>query len=442
MQIGRHAPANTGRGADHLCVRVTTRNPHSSGIQPAGSSIAHCRRHFYFGDRARIVTRHRLSFAFSLLGCLMLACAPRASAMWSSIEVGPVPLSAGAMSDATRLAQTQPAPAPATAPSPDQAAADEPIGNVATLTGRATVTRNNAPTPVKLQDDIFLDDVLETSANSTLGVTFNDATTFNLTANAKITVDNFVYEDGGKQNAAQFDIAKGSVAFCRRRCQNRRHENIDADRDARHSRHHRPSRGAGRRLRRKREQCRHQALSRPGRQGRADRSQWPRRRTARFSYPGREWFYNPARRRRAPCRVAAGDLAAAGIARSGLRASSPRRAKGRAPDRHPAAQPAPAKSAQKQSSQSGARARSPETEWFAEGARFSAAARTAGQTGTTIATAAARLAATRTRKPARAAEAAVSRVGSQAKTAKGKTLEHDPEKCVAVFRKDHAQSKT
>jgi hypothetical protein len=55
--------------------------------------------------------------------------------------------------------------------------------------------------------------VVQTSANSTLGVTFNDATTFNLTANARITVDRFVYEDGGKQNAALFDVAKGTVAF-------------------------------------------------------------------------------------------------------------------------------------------------------------------------------------------------------------------------------------
>jgi hypothetical protein len=110
-------------------------------------------------------------------------------------------------------AQTPPA-APAAAASPsDQTANDEPIGNVATLTGSATVTRNNTPTPLKLQDDIFLDDVLQTSANSTLGVTFNDATTFNLTANATITVDNFVYEEGGKQNAAIFDITKGTVAF-------------------------------------------------------------------------------------------------------------------------------------------------------------------------------------------------------------------------------------
>ena len=55
--------------------------------------------------------------------------------------------------------------------------------------------------------------MLKTSANSTLGVTFNDATTFNLTANAQITIDNFVYEDGGKANAALFNISLGTVAF-------------------------------------------------------------------------------------------------------------------------------------------------------------------------------------------------------------------------------------
>ncbi len=131
------------------------------------------------------MTRFRFSFALALLGWLMLA---------GTAEV---------------MAQTQPAQTPA----PAQAAADEPIGNVATLTGTASVIRNNAPTPLKLQDDIFLNDVLQTAANSTLGVTFNDATTFNLTANAKITVDSYVYEDGGKQNAALFDVTKGTVAF-------------------------------------------------------------------------------------------------------------------------------------------------------------------------------------------------------------------------------------
>jgi hypothetical protein len=121
------------------------------------------------------------------------------------------------MTAGSAFAQVQPAPAPQGAavstPASAQPAADDPIGNVATLTGTATVTRNNASTPLKLEDDIFLNDVLQTSANSTLGVTFNDSTTFNLTANARIAVDNFVYEDGGKTNAALFNVAKGTVAF-------------------------------------------------------------------------------------------------------------------------------------------------------------------------------------------------------------------------------------
>jgi len=105
-----------------------------------------------------------------------------------------------------------PAPqAPAAASSDQQA--DEPIGNVATLTGSATVTRNNAATPLQLKDDIYLNDVVGTGANSSLGITFNDATTFTLKANAQVTVDNYVYEDGGKNNSAVFDIAKGTVAF-------------------------------------------------------------------------------------------------------------------------------------------------------------------------------------------------------------------------------------
>jgi hypothetical protein len=143
----------------------------------------------------------------------MLAGAANVSAMPSPLEAVQNSRTADAVSGLTRFAQTQPTPAPAAAASPAPAAADEPIGNVATLTGSATVTRNNASTALKLQDDIFLNDVLQTSANSTLGVTFNDATTFNLTANARITVDNYIYEDGGKQNAALFDITKGTVAF-------------------------------------------------------------------------------------------------------------------------------------------------------------------------------------------------------------------------------------
>jgi hypothetical protein len=179
-----------------------------------------------FGQSSTSVARRRLSFVLWCLACLMLAGPASAYAVPSPIEDAFAPSAVDGILGPTRLAQTQPAPMPLPAPAPARPAApspaaaaaapapsDEPIGNVATLTGTATVIRNKDSLPLKLQDDIFLNDILQTSTNSTLGVTFNDATTFNLTANARITVDNYIYEDGGKNNSALFDITRGTVAF-------------------------------------------------------------------------------------------------------------------------------------------------------------------------------------------------------------------------------------
>ena len=150
----------------------------------------------------------QLSFALLLLAC--------------SATIGTTDVFASA-SGLTQLAQAQTDPsqpaAPAAAPdpaTPDATAADapeEPIGNVATVTGSASVIRNDKTTPLKVKDDIYLNDVVQTAANSALGITFIDATTFNLKASTKITIDNYVYEDGGKSNAAIFDVAKGTAAF-------------------------------------------------------------------------------------------------------------------------------------------------------------------------------------------------------------------------------------
>ena len=142
--------------------------------------------------------QRRLSFALLLMVCGTLAGATNAFA-------GP--------SEPTQLAQAQPA-AGAAAPAADaQQTVEEPIGSVATVTGSASVVRNNETTPLKVKDDIYLNDVVQTGAKSALGITFSDATTFNLKANAQITIDSYVYEDGGKKNAGIFDVAKGTVAF-------------------------------------------------------------------------------------------------------------------------------------------------------------------------------------------------------------------------------------
>jgi len=101
-------------------------------------------------------------------------------------------------------------------PSDRQAAGGQPgqVGQVATLQGSATVTRGAAAAgALGMSDLIFKHDTLQTGADSALGVTFDDETTFSLSANTRIVVDEFVYQDNGNANAALFTVARGTAAF-------------------------------------------------------------------------------------------------------------------------------------------------------------------------------------------------------------------------------------
>jgi hypothetical protein len=174
------------------------------------------------------VASYRLLQALALLGFVMLCAAPQARAMLAPFDDPALIASDDARAERTQFTQAQPLPTPspsptqpAAAPSPTLAPAasatptpaDEPIGNVATLTGTATVIRNKDSIALKLKDDIFLNDTVQTSSGASLGITFNDDTTFHLSANSKITIDSYVYEPGGGNNAGIFDIGKGTVAF-------------------------------------------------------------------------------------------------------------------------------------------------------------------------------------------------------------------------------------
>jgi len=155
------------------------------------------------------VTSFRLVSAASLLLAVLLHCPAPAGAAPSLPREARL-----STAGVTQLAQTQPTQDPAAPADGTQTpASPEPIGNVVALTGTVTVIRNKDSLPLKLRDDIFLNDIVQTSTASSLGITFDDGTTFRLSANAKITIDNYVYEDGGKQNAAIFNIARGTVGF-------------------------------------------------------------------------------------------------------------------------------------------------------------------------------------------------------------------------------------
>ena len=105
-----------------------------------------------------------------------------------------------------RRPPSQPA-APTAQQSPD------PVGSVATLQGTASVTRNNATSALALRDPVYKNDVLQTNVDGTLGITFDDETTFTLKPNTRLAVDEFVYQEGGTDNAAMFNVVRGTAAF-------------------------------------------------------------------------------------------------------------------------------------------------------------------------------------------------------------------------------------
>ena len=93
-----------------------------------------------------------------------------------------------------------------------QQANTEVIARVATVQGNATVVRNGVAVVLNVGDAIQKGDVLQTG-NGALGVTFIDGSTLNLTANARLAVNDFVYDPHGASNSEILNLVQGSLTF-------------------------------------------------------------------------------------------------------------------------------------------------------------------------------------------------------------------------------------
>jgi hypothetical protein len=98
-----------------------------------------------------------------------------------------------------------------------------PIGKVVTATGSVTIEHANAvvvqanlPGGVgrtKAGDPVYKGDVVQTGADGKVGITFTDGTTFNLSSNARMVLNEFVYDPDGTSNSTLFSLAKGTFTF-------------------------------------------------------------------------------------------------------------------------------------------------------------------------------------------------------------------------------------
>ncbi|WP_424971444.1 tandem-95 repeat protein, partial [Dinoroseobacter sp. S76] len=88
------------------------------------------------------------------------------------------------------------------------------IGQVETLTGDAAVQRTDGTrVTLDLKTPIFLGDVLETADDTILSVTFVDGTIFTLAANARMVIDELIYNPGQTDNSATFSLIQGGFVF-------------------------------------------------------------------------------------------------------------------------------------------------------------------------------------------------------------------------------------
>src|ERR1022692_1611200 len=104
-----------------------------------------------------------------------------------------------------------------------QAGTATPIGKVLTVAGSVTIEHENAvvvqanvtsqPEQTKVGDLVYLGDVVQTGADGKISITFTDDTAFNLSSNARMALNDFVYDPNGKSNSTLFNLTKGTFTF-------------------------------------------------------------------------------------------------------------------------------------------------------------------------------------------------------------------------------------
>jgi hypothetical protein len=105
-----------------------------------------------------------------------------------------------------------------------QSAEITPIGKVLTTSGiariehsAAVIVEANLPTSgnqeSKVGDLIYRGDVIQTGPDGKLGIAFTDGSSFSVSSNARMEVNEFVYDPHGHSNSSLMSLTKGTFTF-------------------------------------------------------------------------------------------------------------------------------------------------------------------------------------------------------------------------------------
>jgi fibronectin-binding autotransporter adhesin len=93
------------------------------------------------------------------------------------------------------------------------AGAPKIIGHISKLAGSATCIRNGVSIILNNGDDVQKGDVVQSGSNSTVGITFIDGTVFGLSSNARMVLNEMVYDPNGSNNSSLLSLVAGTISF-------------------------------------------------------------------------------------------------------------------------------------------------------------------------------------------------------------------------------------
>ena len=81
------------------------------------------------------------------------------------------------------------------------------------MTGSASIVRNGVTIDVQVGDAVYQSDVVQTGSGSTLGLVLIDGTAFNLSANARMMLNDLTFEAGSTSNSSFITLVEGAANF-------------------------------------------------------------------------------------------------------------------------------------------------------------------------------------------------------------------------------------
>ncbi len=89
----------------------------------------------------------------------------------------------------------------------------DPIGEVEKVVGTVTVIRNGVSVALNVGDKVYKSDVVQTGADSQLGISFPDGTALNLVANTRMALNDYSYDPNSTSNGAVISLVEGTFSF-------------------------------------------------------------------------------------------------------------------------------------------------------------------------------------------------------------------------------------